>query len=378
MPLHGCLSRRKFLALATMSAAGGLLAACGGSTAPPNSPSAAALAKPAASTAPAGSTSAAAPAKPAASAAAAAKPSPAAQGGEPSIKVAFPVITGAQTPLWVAETLGFFGQQHVKESSQLIAGNISAKALIAKEIDVLLQAAAAPLTADLNGGADFVYVASEYNHSQESLMVAPSIKTAADLRGKVGGTDQPGSTSDYQTRLFMRLLGVQPSDVELRVLGSQDILYPALLSGQIQAAPISPPAVFQAQAAGFHSLRDSYDQPYQNVGVVVSKARIPELTPALLAFMKGYRQGMQAYAQQPEVAKKVLQDRAKISDQATLDKSYDFYVKQTPFELDMEPTPEGIQHMLDFLSTTIPAAKSAKPEQFIDRRLLDQLQLPKQ
>jgi NitT/TauT family transport system substrate-binding protein len=229
------------------------------------------------------------------------------------------------------------------------------------------------ITADLNGGTDLVYVGSEYNHSQEALMVASSIKTAADLKGKVWGTDQPGSTGDYQTKLLMRLLNINPNEVELRVLGTQDILFQALQSGQIQAAPISPPAAFQAEAAGLRVLRDTYDQPYQNVGLVVSKARIPELMPSLIAFLTGYRQGMMAYTQQPDAAKKVLQDKAKITDEATLQRTYDFYVKQTPFQLDLQPTTDGIQHMLDFVSDTIPAAKTATPEQFIDRRVLDQM-----
>ncbi|HLG71652.1 MAG TPA: ABC transporter substrate-binding protein [Chloroflexota bacterium] len=358
MALPQAISRRSFLSLAAVSAGGMLLAACGGAGPAPSA------------TAP--SVSASTP-KPAASAAAAAKPSVGAQGGEPSIKVAFPVITGAQTPLWLAESLDLFEQQHVKESSQLIATSVAVQAIVAKDVDVILQAAAAVITADLNGGADLVYVGSEYNHSQEALVVAPAIKTAADLKGKVWGTDRPGSTGDYQTRLLLRLIGLQPSEVELRVLGTQDVLVAALTSGQIQAAPVAVPGVFQLEAAGFHVLRDTWDQPYQNVGAVVSRARIPELTPALIPFLKAYRQGMQAYAQQPDAAKNILKEKAKITDQSSLDKSYEFYVKQTQFQTDLQPTTEGIQHMLDFLSASIPAAKTAKPEQFVDLRLLDEL-----
>ncbi|HEY8692752.1 MAG TPA: ABC transporter substrate-binding protein [Chloroflexota bacterium] len=276
-------------------------------------------------------------------------------------------------PLWLAEELQFFDQQHVKVTSQFMESNISTKALIAKEVDVLLQAAASLITADLNGGADLVYVASAYNHAQFSLIVPASIKTVGDLKGKIWGTDKPGTTTDYFTQLLLRLVGLKPSDVELRDLGAAAILVPDLISGQIQAAPVSPPAAFDLEARGFHSLRDTYDQPYQNVGVVVSKARMPELTPALLRFLPAYRQGMQAYAQQPDVAKRVLKQYGKIADQATLDRSYDFYVKETSFQLDMQPTLQGIQYMLDFLSTAVPAAKTAKPEQFVDTRLLAQV-----
>jgi NitT/TauT family transport system substrate-binding protein len=358
MPVQTSLSRRAFLALASVAASGGLLAACGGSraAAPPSS-AAASAPKPAAGGASGGA-------------------SPASRGAEPTFKVAYPVITGAQMPLMLADSTGLFAQQHVKVTSHLIEGSISVKALIAKEVDALLQAAATILTADLNGSADLVYVASAYNHSQFSLMVPASVKSAADLKGKIWGNDRPGTTTDYYTKLLLQLIGLKASDVEIRALGSSEVLLTNLLSGQIQAAPQSPPATFQSEAAGFHSIKDTFDIPYQNVGVVVSRARIPELTPALLRFLPAYRGGMQAYTQKPDVAKQLLKQYGKIADQAVLDKSYEFYVKQTSFQLDMQPTLEGIQHMLDFLSESVPAAKNAKAEQFVDTRLLSQIPKP--
>ncbi|HEX6511357.1 MAG TPA: ABC transporter substrate-binding protein [Chloroflexota bacterium] len=346
MSLQASLSRRDLLGLAFVSAAGGLLAACGGSPPPAAGSAKASPAASVASTAP---------------------------GTQPALKVVYPAVTGAQAPLWLGQELHFFEQQGVKVSAQFMESNISTKALIAKEVDVLLQAAASMITADLNGGADLVYVASAYNHAQFSLIAPAGIKSTSDLKGKVWGTDKPGTTIDYFTQLLLRLIGLKPSDVELRELGAADVLVADLLSGQIQGAPVSPPAAFNLEAQGFHSLRDTYDQPYQNVGLVISKARLPELTPALLRFLPAYRQGMQAYTQQPDVAKRVLQQYGKITDAATLQRSYDFYVKETSFQLDLQPTLPGIQYMLDFLSSTIPAAKTAKPEQFIDTRLLGQL-----
>lgn len=258
-------------------------------------------------------------------------------------------------------------------SLKFIAGTVAVSSLIAKDVDVLMEAATAMLTADLNGKANLVYVASAYNHAQFSLMVAPSIKTPDDLKGKLLGTDRAGTTTDYFARLLLRLVGLKPTDVQQRPLGGSTVLLPALLSGEIQAAPIAPPATFQAEAAGFHSLKDTYDQPYQNVGAVIHRDRIAELTPALVPFLTAYRQGMQIYTKQPDEAKRMLQKYGKVSDPATLEKTYEFYIKQTQFQLDLEPTTQGIQYMLDFLSGSIPAAKTAKPDQFIDGSVLKQL-----
>ena len=52
------------------------------------------------------------------------------------------------------------------------------------------------------------------------------------------------------------------------------------------------------------------------------------------------------------------------NDPAVLDDSYEGYIKMIPKK--PYPTLKGIQFMLDMLAPTMPEAKSAKPEQFVD------------
>jgi hypothetical protein len=62
-----------------------------------------------------------------------------------------------------------------------------------------------------------------------------------------------------------------------------------------------------------------------------------------------------------------------VQDRAILQKAYDFYVEKivdkAPY-IDMT----GMQNALDEVAKTIPAAKNAKPEQFVDLRFLDRLE----
>ncbi|HLG69178.1 MAG TPA: ABC transporter substrate-binding protein [Chloroflexota bacterium] len=309
-----------------------------------------------------------------AAAAALAACSPAARPAQSSapreLKIAFVNIAGVNAPVWLAEATGAFTQHGLNVKSQLIEGNIAAKALIAKEVDLLLQAAAPIITADLNGGADLVMLASSFNHSLHALVTPAEIRTPADFKGKILGSDRPGSTNDYQNRVILGLMGLQPSDVTIRVLGGSDSLLPALLSGQIQGAALSPPQIYQAEEAGFHVLQDTYSQPYQGGGWVTSRARLDELAPAMPPFLAAFRQGMITFRQQPDLAKRILSERTKTDDPVQLDKTYDFFVKTAPFQEDLRPTMEGIQRMLDYLSDAVPAAKQAKPEQFVDLRFL--------
>jgi ABC-type nitrate/sulfonate/bicarbonate transport system substrate-binding protein len=286
------------------------------------------------------------------------------------LKIAFVNNAGVNAPVWLADITGAFTQRGLTVKSQLIAGDVAAKALIAREIDLLFQAAAPIITADLNGGADLAIIASGFNHSQHALLTLPDIHTPAEFKGKVLGSDRAGSTNDYQNRVLLKLMGLQPSDVTLRVLGGGDTFLPALISGQIQAGALAPPQVYQAEAAGFHILQDSYSQPYQGGGWVTSRARFAELAPALPPFLAAFRQGMITFRQQPQLAKDVLRQYTKTTDADLLDKTYDFFINKSPFQEDLQPTLEGIQGMLDYLADTLPAARTAMPDQFVDLRFL--------
>src|SRR5438309_2250194 len=89
-------------------AAAALLSACGGSAQPAASPSAAA---PASANA---SSSTAKPAAPSASAAPAAAAKPATSAAQRTLSIAYPSLTGASTPLWIADTQGFFAARGLK------------------------------------------------------------------------------------------------------------------------------------------------------------------------------------------------------------------------------------------------------------------------
>jgi ABC-type nitrate/sulfonate/bicarbonate transport system substrate-binding protein len=221
---------------------------------------------------------------------------------------------------------------------------------------------------------DLVYVGSFYNHQQFALMVGPSVKSAADLKGKGFASDKPGTAVDFATRQLLNQLGLTPNDVVIHQVGVSQALVTALISGQTLAAPLAPPNSFQVEAQGFHLLTDLYKLPTQAGGAIVSRARIEELTPRLTPFLEAMRDGIRAFNSQRDLAIKVLQEQTKQTDADILQRTYDFYKSATPFQEDLQPSLVGLQALLDFgAETTLPAAKNAKPEQFVDTRVLARL-----
>ncbi|HEX6513037.1 MAG TPA: hypothetical protein VF157_12090, partial [Chloroflexota bacterium] len=109
-------------------------------------------------------------------------------------------------------------------------------------------------------------------------------------------------------------------------------------------------------------------------GPVVLRSRIDELADRLVPLLLGIRDGMRAFNTQPDLAKQLMAKYTEESDAAVLQRTYEFYVKEVHFQDDLEPTLEGIGSIIDFLASTIlPVAKAAKPEQFVDRRILERL-----
>ena len=364
------ISRRQFLILAgTVTLAG-----CGGSTPAPIS-AASAQASGSAQAPRSASASAAAPAS------AAAKPAPPASSsatlsGPTTLKVGYNTVAGSMWPLWMADAIHAFADYKLKVSLQFVAAAASVAALMGRDID-LLQAGGPPvLTAGL-GGADVVFVASALNRAIIALYANNSIKTAADLKGKTLASDKPGSPLDYAMGIALTKLGLKRTDVKIVPLSS-DAVVAAMFANEVQSGMVAPPQSFQVEARGYHLLQDTFDIPYQNTCIVATKSHLVQLAPTMPTFLAAYRQGIIALKAQPDLAMKVLEQYTKESDQTILKKTYDFYLGRTPFDASLQPNVQGIKGMLQYFAESVPAAKTATPEQFIDARFIaPALALPK-
>jgi ABC-type nitrate/sulfonate/bicarbonate transport system substrate-binding protein len=257
----------------------------------------------------------------------------------------------------------------------LIETNAAVAAVIAKQVDSMEVSAAPIISADSNGNEDIVLIASALNHPILALYTTSDITSAEQLKGKQIASGPPGSPVDYAAKVALSLLGLKPADVALRNIGTAEQITAALLSGQMPAGMVAPPQSFQVEAKGFHSLKDIYDQPYQNVGLFSKKSRLDELAPRLKPLLAAYRDGIAAIYDKPDQAIKILDQYTKVGDQDILKKTYDFYTnpKFAPFQKDMQPTMSGIQAQIDFLAQTVEKVNGHKAEEFVDLRLLSDL-----
>lgn len=358
--------------LSMIAVIGIALAACGGSAA--SSPASASPSVPASKPAspPTASTKPAAPAGSTAGAPA----TSASAGANRTLTVAYGTGSSATfSPLWLADASHAFEKHGVNVSLKFIQSSVSTAALLSKEVDMVAVSAAPVLTADINGKVDEVYVASIFNSNTAVLFASPSIKTAADLKGKIVGSDKPGTPTDFFVRLMLTKLKLTPADIQLRGYGGSEVTTPGLLAGQIDAAASTPPITFQLQAKGYNQLADTYGDPYLANGYIMLRSRINELAPLIPGYLMGIRDGISVFNEQPDFTKKILAQYSKETDQTVLQKTYDFYKDpKHAFDASLRVKDDTLQSMLDYLGeTTVPAAKNAKPQQFYDMRFVNQL-----
>ncbi|HEV7665712.1 MAG TPA: ABC transporter substrate-binding protein [Chloroflexota bacterium] len=289
------------------------------------------------------------------------------------LTVSYGSPVGSFAPLWMAKAIGAFDKYGVTVDVQYIETATAVPAIVANQIEAEEVSAAPIITADANGDLDLVLIGSVLNHPILGLYANADITSPDQLRGKIVASDKPGTPTDYACRLSLSLLGLSPTDVDLRIVGSAAEVTPAMLTGQVAAGVVAPPQAFQVEAKGYHLLKGIFDQPYQNVGVVAKRSRLDELGPGLRALLAAIRDGILAWNSQPDLAMKIQDEYAKVGDPDVLRKSYDFYIKTAPFEPTLQPTLPGIKAMMDFLAPSAPKIANYTPEHFIDTRFLNQL-----
>lgn len=290
------------------------------------------------------------------------------------LRIAYITISGSMAAVWTAAASGEFQKEGLEVELVYVQANAAIAAVLAGEVDAVEISAPGIVPVVLAGG-NLTMIAGLLNKMIYSLHAQKEIKTAAQLRGKVVGTDRIGSPGNYGVRTTLVKLGLNPdTDVQLLAVGGLENRWPGLVSRQIAAAGLTPPVTFKADAQGFTKLTDTYDLPYQNVGLIVRKNEVEKRSEVWVRLLRAVRRGIDVWYENPQFAKAVLAKYTKETDPVMLDKTYDFFTKQAGFNRDLTFTDRGFEQILQFLGRTIlPAAKDAAVNQFYDTRIIDKL-----
>jgi len=292
------------------------------------------------------------------------------------VRIGYSSISGAYTPIWVAHEAGYFAKEGLQDDIILIpSGTQLAQVTVAGEIDIGSLNGSSAIAAALQG-ADLKIIGNSGNKMVFSLYVRPEIKSVEQLKGKKIGITRFGSAPDISVRYALRKYNINPDkDLTLIQLGFMATVAAGLQGGSIEGGVVSPPTQFAVDKAGFKELISITDMDFAfpNPALVAVGSIIKNRPEVINRFMRAYVRGMHRARTDPAFTYKAMAQYTKIQDTAVLQKAYEFYMSKV-----LEKAPyinmAGVQNALDDLAKTVPAAKNAKPEQFVDMRFLDALE----
>jgi NitT/TauT family transport system substrate-binding protein len=292
------------------------------------------------------------------------------------VRIGYSSISGAYTPIWVAHDAGYFAKEGLQDDIILIpSGTQLAQVTVAGEIEIGSLNGSSAIAAALQG-ADLKIIGNSGNKMVFSLYVRPEIKSVEALKGKKIGITRFGSAPDISVRYALRKYNINPDkDLTLIQLGFMATVAAGLQGGSIEGGVVSPPTQFAVDKAGFKELISITDMDFAfpNPALVAVGPIIRSKPDVINRFIRAYVRGIHRARTDREFTYKSMAKYTKIQDQSVLQKAYDFYMSKV-----LEKAPyinmTGVQNVLDDLVKTVPAAKNAKPEQFVDMRFLDTLE----
>jgi len=193
-----------------------------------------------------------------------------------SASAADTVIAGAVSsgstnlwPIYIGLKKGWFQAEGIKVDLVFGQSNASIiQQLAADSINVSVGSGLVDPIRAVDKGAPVALVRIETQRPPYALLAKPGIRTMADLKGKIVSV---GGPKDITRIFFERMLtpsGVKPGDVDLIFAGATSARLAALESGAADAALLTTPYNFHAEAAGYTNLgltADIVDMPFSGV-----------------------------------------------------------------------------------------------------------------
>jgi NitT/TauT family transport system substrate-binding protein len=291
------------------------------------------------------------------------------------LRVAYAAITAAFSIPWIAKEAGIFQRHGLDvELVYIAAGSRAVQTLVGGSIDVAAIGGPAGVDAKL-AGADTVYIAIPVNRVIVFTVAAPKIQRIEEMRGKSIGVTRIGTVTDFFTRVYLRQNGLVPDrDVMIRQMGGLPETVAGLKAGQIQGGTFGFPSVLHARAAGFRVLVD-YDTlgyRYPLSSVIVTEKMLRTRESAIRRFLESHIEAVHRFKTDPTFAMNVIGKYTQTIDRSMLEETQRVYA--SAFERIPYPDPENLRLGVTQVSETNPRARGADPRDFVDDRLLREIE----
>lgn len=282
----------------------------------------------------------------------------------------------SQSLPWMAEEAGLFKKYNLDYEQVFVSSSsIVTAALLGGDAEMTLTGGIGNVIAYVRGTTDVVFVAGVKNVMTQSVVAGKAIKRPEDLKGKKIGVSRIGGNTHYFTIQALRRFGLEPNrDFTFIQTGGDPEAVAALLSGQIDAATLTPPSDARALASGYHYVIYGPDLkiPYAATAFVTKRSVIAKRPQVIGEFLHAMAEASKIMHTDREFVYRVLGKYLRINDRSVLDAAYNAEIKALEPRLAIKH--EALQAILDEVARTDPRAKKVTPQELIDTRYLDEME----
>lgn len=292
------------------------------------------------------------------------------------IRTAIPQANLNYLSIFTADAKGYFREEGLDNETVVISGPLSIAALLSGDVD-FSGAGGSGMRAAIKG-APVKGILFQTEKVTFYLIVDPSIKSAADLKGKKIAIGTPGDTQDRIMTMFAERGGVAARDIVRIAMGADtNTRVMAIKSGAAQATTVDPGGLAFAQKEGLVSLGflgDLFPMPFQ--GFVTVERKIRDHPAQIKRWLKGAIRGLMFVRERPEEAVDLSIKRLQLgrATRSMVVEGVKNYLRALPPGVPGLPTAEGIKNFLEYdIKIPLQIKEDIAPERLLSLQLVEEV-----
>jgi len=248
--------------------------------------------------------------------------------GVENVRVAYPTLSTGVFYLMIAQKEGYYKEEGLNVELLNIRGEIAIKTALAGEVDFFTNAGSA-LAGRVRGVPLKILTVVQDKPSWE-LVVQPNIKSIEQLKGTTIAIMSPEGSLAVVTRKILQQHGIDPSkDVNLIVMGGDDVRFMAMKGKAISATLLSPTTHLLAQREGFKSLAQA--SAYVNFlqgGLATTDEKIKRGPDKIFKFLRASHKGLHSFLMKRDQTITSMMEILKLKDRELASLIYDIEGKE--------------------------------------------------
>jgi ABC-type nitrate/sulfonate/bicarbonate transport system substrate-binding protein len=281
-----------------------------------------------------------------------------------NVRVAYPSMSASVFCIIIADKEGYLKEEGLDVQLLSIRGEIAIRTALAGEIDFFTNAGSALAAAVRSVPVKILTVFQD--KPGWDLIAEPGIKSVAQLRGKTIGVMSPEGSLAVVAREILKKNGMDPAkDVNLVVMGGDEVRFPALQTKAIQATLFNSAMSIKAQKDGFTKLAAASD--YANLiegGIAAADVKVKQNPEKIFRFIRATLKGLDYFVSKREPAIKYMVEALRLKDRELANSIYD---AQSKLLLREGYTDDKVlQSMIDAMKKTTKVQRDIKVSDIFD------------